>query len=131
MPSAYDPPQSYAAQVTTPQPTTPQEAPKQATGGDCEQEIAKYNWDYNTAVSVAKAESGLRSDALNNNPATGDYSVGCFQINLFGGNAASRPSEQDLRNPAVNVEFAYKLYSSNGHSFLGQWGVCRNKVKCY
>lgn len=97
----------------------------------CESEIQKYQWDYNTAIAVARAESGLNPNALNNNPATGDYSVGCFQINLFGGNAASRPSEQDLRNPAVNVEFAYKLYSSNGHSFLGQWGVCRGKVACY
>ena len=118
------------AQVTTPQPTTPQAAPEQATGG-CEQEIAKYSWDYNTAVSVARAESGLRSYIVNNNPATGDYSVGCMQINIYGANAQYRPSEQQLKDPAVNVAYAYKLYTGNGNSFIGQWGVCGSKVQCY
>lgn len=118
------------AQVTTPQPTVAQTAPKQATGG-CEQEIAKYNWDYTTAVAVARAESGLRSDALNDNPATGDYSIGCMQINIYGANAYYRPSEQELKDPAVNVAYVYKLYTGNGNSFIGQWGVCGAKVQCY
>lgn len=98
--------------------------------GDCVTEIAKYDWDYDTAVAVAVAESGLNPTALNNNPATGDYSVGCFQINIYGANAYSRPSEAELYNPVINVEFAYRIYVANGHSFIGQWGVCR-KIACY
>lgn len=97
----------------------------------CESEIAKYNWDYQTAVNVARAESGLNPHALNDNPATGDYSVGCMQINLYGENARYRPSEAELKDPAINVAYAYKLYSGNGNSFIGQWGVCRGKVECY
>lgn len=107
------------AQVTTPQPTTPQEAPKQATGGDCEQEIAKYNWDYNTAVAVAKAESGLRSDAIGDT--TLQYysggskygaSYGCFQIRHL----PTRPSPEYLLDATNNVQYAYELYKSSGWS---------------
>lgn len=97
----------------------------------CESEIAKYNWDYQTAVAVSQAESALNPIALNDNPATRDYSVGCMQINLYGANARYRPSESELKDPAINIAYAYKLYSGNGNSFIGQWGVCRSKVKCY
>lgn len=99
--------------------------------GSCEAEIAKYGWNQSVALAVARAESGLNPGSLNNNPATGDYSVGCFQVNIYGANAASRPSEAALKNAATNVAFAYKIYVGNGHSFLGQWGVCRYKVSCY
>jgi cytoskeletal protein RodZ len=99
--------------------------------GSCAAEIAKYGWNQSVALAVARAESGLDPGNLNNNPATGDYSVGCFQINIYGANAASRPSEAALKNAATNVAFAYKIYVGNGHSFLGQWGVCRYKVSCY
>lgn len=97
----------------------------------CESEIVKYNWNHTVALAVARAESGLDHQALNNNPSTGDYSVGCMQINLYGENAKYRPGEEELKNPAVNIAYAYKLYSGNGNSFIGQWGVCRSKVKCY
>ena len=97
----------------------------------CEREIAKYNWNHNTALAVARAESGLSPIALNNDPSTGDYSVGCLQINIYGGNARTRPSEQELYDPVINVAFAYRLYVGNGSSFIGQWGVCRGKVQCY
>lgn len=102
-----------------------------AGSGSCAREIAKYDWNQSLALAVARAESGLRTNALNNNPATGDYSVGCFQVNIFGANAYTRPSEAQLKNAAVNVRFAYNLYKGNGSSFLGQWGVCRAKVSCY
>ena len=97
----------------------------------CESEIAKYDWDQSTALAVMYAESTGDPSALNDNPLTFDYSVGCFQINLFGNNARNRPSEQELYNPSVNVAFAYRLYVSNKYSFIGQWGVCRSKVACY
>lgn len=115
--------------VTTPvEEIVPEAAPVLST---CEAEIYKYDWNHQVALAVMRAESGLNTYALNNNPATGDYSVGCFQINLYGGNARNRPSEQELYNPEINVAFAYRLYSGNGKSFIGQWGVCRDKVACY
>jgi len=109
-------------------PVTP---PAQSYGsGSCQTEIAKYDWDQSTALAVAQAESGFNTGVVNNNPATGDYSIGCFQINIFGGNAANRPSEAELKNAATNVAFAYQIYSANGQSFIGQWGVCRS-IACY
>lgn len=99
--------------------------------GSCQAEIAKYNWDHGVATAVMIAESGGSTSTVNNNPSTGDYSIGCFQINIYGANAASRPSEAALKNAAVNVEFAHRIYSGNGNSFIGQWGVCRSKVSCY
>ena len=99
--------------------------------GSCEAEIAKYDWNQGVALAVARAESGLNPNQLNDNPATGDYSVGCFQVNIYGANAASRPSEAALKNAATNVAFAYGIYQNNGHSFLGQWGVCSRNVSCY
>jgi Lysozyme like domain len=43
-----------------------------------------------TMAGVALAESGGNVENLNNNPSTGDYSVGLWQINYFGGLAPSR-----------------------------------------
>lgn len=97
----------------------------------CESEISKYGWQQDVALAVAKAESGLRPDALNINHITKDHSVGCFQINIYGANARTRPSEAALKNPSTNVAWAWKIYVANGGSFLGQWGVCRAKVSCY
>lgn len=98
--------------------------------GDCAAEIAKYNWNQNVALAVARAESGLRPGVINNNPGTRDYSIGCFQVNIYGANARNRPSQEQLINAAVNVQWAYNNYLSNGGSFVGQWGVCR-KISCY
>lgn len=75
-----------------------------------------------------EAESGCRADVVNDNPKTEDYSVGLFQINLYGANAKHRPSEEELKDPRTNIEFAYQLYKDYG--FKSQWGVCRYKVNC-
>lgn len=99
--------------------------------GSCAAEIAKYDWGQATALAVARAESQHRPGVINNNPGTGDYSVGCFQVNIYGANARNRPSQAQLIDAAVNVRWAYNNYVANGHSFIGQWGVCRSKVSCY
>lgn len=98
--------------------------------GSCAAEILKYDWHQGIALAVASAESGLRPGIVNNNPGTGDYSVGCFQVNLYGGNARTRPSEAALRDAAENVRWSYNNYVANGRSFIGQWGVCNGKVAC-
>lgn len=41
-------------------------------------------------ASIAEAESGGVTNVLNDNPATGDYSVGLWQINYFNGNYNGR-----------------------------------------
>lgn len=106
-------------------------APTGGGSGSCQAEIAKYDWGQSTATQVMLAESGGDPGIVNYNPATLDHSVGCFQVNIWGANAASRPSQAALQNAATNVEFAYRIYVGNGHSFIGQWGVCRSKVACY
>lgn len=115
----------------TPPPEPVKPKPKTAGSGSCEAEIYKYDWNHSTALAVARAESGLNPSSLNNNPRTKDYSVGCFQINLYGANARTRPSEATLKRASENVAYAYKIYKGNGSSFRGQWGVCRSKVNCY
>lgn len=126
------------SKAATPAPTVaaPAGAAPMATqfaggSGDCAAEIVKYDWNVTVATAVARAESGLNPGALNDNPATGDYSVGCFQVNIYGANARTRPSEGELKNAATNVAWAYNNYKANGSSFIGQWGVCRSKVACY
>lgn len=70
-----------------------------------------------TAAAVALAESGGDPEAINDNPATGDYSVGLFQINYFGSlywprtMAYGPPSS--LTDPARNVAAAIAI-SANG-----------------
>lgn len=117
-------PEIQTAAVVTP-------TPEPVAAGTCASEIAKYDWSQTVALAVATAESGLDPGTVNYNPSTYDYSVGCFQINLWGANAYSRPSEAELKDPSINVAWAYKIYAANGHSFIGQWGVCRTKVNCY
>jgi len=99
--------------------------------GNCEQYrllVAQYDWNVDIAMAIMNAESECSTTVVNDNPATKDYSIGLFQINLFGNNAKSRPSEEALKDPATNIAFAYKLYKSSG--FQSQWGVCRKKVNC-
>lgn len=104
---------------------------KSVGSGSCQAEIAKYDWNQSVATAVMLAESGGRTWIVNDDPSTGDYSVGCFQVNLYGENALNRPSEAQLKIASVNVKWAYNNYVANGHSFIGQWGVCRSKVACY
>lgn len=123
-------------EVQPPQPIaqTPSIAPVGITDrggkGTCLEEIVKYNWHQGMAIAVATAESGMRPGIVNHNPATQDYSVGCFQVNLWGDLAKSRPSEEQLRDAAVNVKWAYDAYIRNGYSFKGIWGVCGVKLDC-
>lgn len=131
---AEEPPSPVVAPTPPPAPVEPPKPapkPQVAGSGSCEAEIAKYDWNQSVAIAVSRAESGLHPGKVNNNPRTKDYSIGCFQINIYGANAKSRPSEAALKNAATNVAFAHKIYKSNGSSFKGQWGVCRSKVSCY
>lgn len=113
-------------------PTTPTQvvASDVVGSGSCADEIKKYDWNHTVAHNVMMAESKGNTNAVNNNPRTGDYSVGCFQVNLYGNLRNTRPSEAWLKNAANNVAYAYQLYSASGWS---PWGAttCRYKVSCY
>jgi hypothetical protein len=77
-----------------------------------------------TAAAIALAESSGRPDALNDNPGTHDYSVGLWQINLFGDLARSRPSAAALKDAQTNAITMARM-SGNGANF-GAWSAYRN-----
>jgi|GEM_PF-1396322 len=78
--------------------------------------VAKYfpANQVNNALSVMKGESGGNPNAINDNPRTRDYSVGLFQINLYGGLAKSRPSEAWLLIPENNIAYASRVWKNQG-----------------
>lgn len=82
-----------------------------------------------TMAAVALAESGGRTDALNNDAATKDYSVGLWQINYFGNLTPSRTKEYGspslLRtDPLANARAAVAL--ARGGNGLGNWSTWKN-----
>lgn len=77
-----------------------------------------------TMAAVAMAESTGRVNALNDNPSTGDYSVGLWQINYLGDLRASRTAQfgtpELLRSdPLANAKAAVALAGDG--SGLGNW----------
>lgn len=104
----------YGSTIQAPQ----VEVVKTNTIPDCNQFrylVEKYDWDTELVMKIMELESSCDEKVVNDDPSTGDYSVGLMQINLFGGNAKTRPSEEELKDPAKNLEFAYKLYTSRGN----------------
>lgn len=80
-----------------------------------------------TMAAIALAESGGRTDALNNNPSTGDYSVGLWQINYYGPLQAARtarygPPDSLRLGPAAALRNARAAVSlaADGNG-LGNW----------
>ena len=90
-----------------------------------EEKVRQYDWNDEIALSIMNCESSASSTVINNNPTTGDMSIGLFQINIYGANAKERPSEEELKDPDTNIAFAYKLYSEGG--FKRHWTNCFNK----
>jgi len=82
--------------------------------GACSSEIVKYDWNVEQATAVMMIESRDNPLSVNDNPRTGDYSVGCFQINLIGNMRNTRPSEEWLKIAANNVQYAYQMYTAQG-----------------
>jgi Lysozyme like domain len=73
------------------------------------------------AAAIAMAESGGDTESLNDTPATGDYSVGLWQINYYNGLRDSRTKkygtpEQLLADPNRQAKAAIDI-SGNGGNF--------------
>ena len=85
--------------------------------------LNKYDWPVWKARKVMMCESGGDPENINDTPATYDYSVGLFQINLFGSLQDHRPSEEWLKVPENNLDYAYKLWSET-RSFKRHWVNC-------
>ena len=85
--------------------------------------------DASIMAAIAMAESGGRSGAHNNNPATGDNSYGLWQVNMLGGMGPQRRrsfgigSNEALFDPAVNAGAARKVFESQG---FGAWSVFKS-----
>ena len=101
-------------------PNTPVEAPVmpvQAILHD-KQDIIAYihtkDWNGDYAVKLFNCESSLNPKALNDNPLTGDFSVGIAQINLHGNLAKDRPTKEQLYDAKFNIDYAYEMYKKAG-----------------
>lgn len=108
-----------AQAVVTP-PT--QDIPKQTGCEAYRSEIAKYDWNVNIAMAIMQAESGCRTIAKGDDRVIGGIhapSCGLFQVRTLPG----RPTCEQLKDPATNIAWAYKLYS--GRSWR-PWSVWNN-----
>ena len=92
------------------------------------------------AMKIARAESGGRAGALNPTAATGDYSMGLFQINMIGDLGKKRNAQylkdygsigytgpESLYDPAINSKIAYAI-SKGGTKWSDAWVNSSKKV---
>lgn len=111
----------------------------------CSDFVRKYSWNQTVAYNVMMIESKNYAHNLNDNPYTGDYSVGCFQINLLGANQTAKyrlavqlgytgaNTREGLREwlwqPGNNVAVAYLMWQGQGWT---PWSAttCK-KIACY
>lgn len=95
---------------------------------DLETDTEKYIYevfgieDYKIALAIARAESGLREDAINAYNTNGTVDVGIFQINSvhFSKEACSLKEVATMKG---NVDCAYELYKASGWT---PWVVFNN-----
>lgn len=92
---------------------------------DVGEELGFDNKQILIAIRIAKAESGLRPDAIGKNR-NGTYDMGVFQINDV---HSKRISRADRLNFEKNIRFAFQLRKEQGN--WNAWSVCRSKVNCY
>lgn len=91
-------------------------------------EISKYGWNVVNAMNVSFCESGYTRRALNHSSI--ERSLGLFQVNLrahsrsIPGKNLAEKSEW-LYTPANNVNFAYRLWSTEGWR---PWLNCSRKL---
>lgn len=67
-----------------------------------------------TFAAIGSAESGLDWRVINDTPATGDYSVGDFQINYFGSLYADRAAAYGTPQQLVEGGLSRQFYAARG-----------------
>jgi hypothetical protein len=67
-----------------------------------------------TFAAIASAESGLDYRVINDTPATGDYSVGLWQINYYGSLYASRAHDYGTPQQLVEGGQSRQFYAAQG-----------------
>lgn len=67
-----------------------------------------------TFAAIASAESGLDYRVINDTPATGDYSVGDFQVNYFGSLYAGRARDYGTPQQLVEGGLSRQFYAARG-----------------
>ena len=70
-------------------------------------------YDCKTAIAVARAESGLKEDAVNVWNSNGTYDVGIFQVNSIH-QSKDGCSLKELVDAKSNIDCAYKIYEASG-----------------
>lgn len=113
-------------QEPSPQPTPPEPIQHPTGCENYRQLISQYDWNVNVMLQIASAESGCNPYAVGDTWAiNGLYAPSCglFQVRTLAG----RPDCESLKDPATNIEWAYKIYKGQGYP---AWSVCRTKVSC-
>lgn len=90
-------------------------------------EATKYNWDTDTVVRIAKAESGCNNQAIGDNyPIAGLLapSCGAMQVRTLEG----RPSCEELMDLETNILWSYWIYEARGN-FTAWTMYTNNKYK--
>ena len=94
------------------------------------QEMLKWGQSQNTArimAAIGSAESSLDLSIINNTPATGDYSVGVWQINYYGSLYAERTrlfgSPCHLVNSGISGQTAAAIIILDGPRGFTNWST--------
>jgi len=75
--------------------------------------VNKYEWDKSVARAIMHAESRCNTNAVGDTWVIGGIyapSCGLFQVRTL----PDRPSCEELKNPELNVAWAYRLYTARG-----------------
>lgn len=76
--------------------------------------VAQYDWNVDTMMYAMQKESGCNPNAVGDNYViAGVYAPSCglLQIRTLQG----RPDCESLKNPTTNIEWAYKIWQSQGY----------------
>lgn len=71
-----------------------------------------FGTEWNNAKRVAICESHLNPLAIHDSK--GSYSIGIFQINIYGKLASSRPSKEWLLDAENNIKYAADMFHAQG-----------------
>lgn len=85
------------------------------------------SWPLTVMTAIAGVESNWAPYKINNDPATGDYSVGLTQVNYYGNLLSSRTQQYGapsslVADPAAQGAATFSLAGGNSLGGLSNWG---------